>query len=112
MYDENYDGDITDDQFNGSNWGDDYIDGSYTFTKLFAGYYRIYYFCRRFGENGERPPIEDIIDSETGLSVYEKKEDTGALYDLVNLGSDIVKSSNTYKIMIPYWYGRNILSCQ
>ena len=115
IYDEDYDGNLSDDQFNGSHWGSYDIGNNYTFKKLFAGYYKLNYFCNwcynRDNETwtSDKPNIIDVIDAETNESIYERKEDTGALYDLINIGSDIVKSSHLYKIILEYWYGRNIL---
>lgn len=105
IYDEDYDGDITDDQFNGTNWGTDATENTFTFNKQFVGYYRMRLYCRDVGDNSNTPKILDIIDAETNESIYEKKEETGAQYDLINIGSNLVSSSKTYKVLLDYWFG-------
>ena len=105
IYDEDYDGDITDDQFNTTNWGTDETENTYTFDNQFVGYYRMKLYCRDVGDNSNTPKILNIVDSETNDSIYEKKEETGAQFDLINLGSDLVSSEKTYNVLLDYWFG-------
>lgn len=109
LYDENYDGNIKNDSFNTTYFGSTEAETNYTFKKQFIGYYRFDYFCNQFGENGDKPKINDIIDAQTSASIIipsgTNAADSHPQFNLINLGSNIIKSDHTYNILLDYWYG-------
>lgn len=117
IYGEDFDGNISDDNFDMSEESKGLFNKETTFEKMFVGYYRITFNCEN--SNGI-PTVLDVVDKSSlpsgeyrlsingipssAKSIYEKKDVTHAQYDLINLGSQYAASKNQYAVIVKYWW--------